>query len=172
MKKILSIVVVGLMVFMGSIVSIQSGSTASAAVLFLNNASPQTSYTNNSPPSIPVITGQTKGKFDVSYNFTFTSTDPDGDNVFYWIEWGDGCPSSGWLGPYPSGHTITVAHIFPKGTWTVSCQAKDVYNATSDWGTLKVSMPLSLNMPPHGLWERLLARFPNAFPILRHLLGY
>jgi hypothetical protein len=172
MKKILSFMVVGLMVYMGSAVNIQHGSIVSAAVLFVNHPSPQMGYANNSPPSNPVITGQTKGKHDVSYNFTFTSTDPDGDNVSYWIEWGDGCPSAGWLGLYPSGQTITVAHIFPKGTWTVECKAKDIHNATSGWGTLKVSMPLTLNMPSHGLWERLLAWFPHAFPILRYLLGW
>jgi hypothetical protein len=172
MKKILSIVVVGLMVFMGSIVSIQSGSTAGATVLFLNNTSPQTSCTNNSPPNTPVISGPTKGKHDTSYKFNFTSTDPDGDNVSYWIEWGDGCPSSGWLGPYPSGHMITVAHVFPKGTWNISCKAQDIYNATSGWGYLKVSMPASNTLPPMGFFERLLAWFPNVFPILRHLLGY
>jgi hypothetical protein len=168
MKKVLSIIVVGLMVFMGSVVSIQH---TTAAVLLVKNTPSQTSMMNNSPPSPPVISGPATGKHDVSYNFTFTSTDPDGDNVYYWIEWGDGCPSSGWLGPYPSGQTITVAHIFPRGTWTISCQAKDIYNATSDWGTLKVSMPLSLNLPSNGFLEWLLARFPHAFPVLRLLLA-
>jgi hypothetical protein len=120
MKKVLSIAVVGLMVFMGIVVSIQH---TSAVVVLVKNTPSLMNTMNNSPPSAPVITGQTKGKHDVGYNFTFTSTDPDGDNIYYWIEWGDGCPSSGWLGPYPSGHTITVVHTFPKGTWTISCQA-------------------------------------------------
>ena len=168
MKKILSIIVVGLMVFMGSVISIQH---TSAAVVFVKNTPSPISMMNNSPPSTPVIGGPAKGKHDTSYNFTFTSTDPDGDNVYYFIDWGDGCPSSGWLGPSPSGHTISVAHTFPRGTFNISCQAKDIYNATSDWGTLKVSMPLALNLPSNGLWERLFARFPHAFPILRYLLG-
>jgi hypothetical protein len=169
MKKILSIIVVGLMVFMGSAASIQH---ASAVVLSVKNTPSQMSMMNNSPPTTPVITGPANGKHDVSYNFTFTSTDPDGDNVFLWIEWGDGCPSSGWLGPYHPGEPVLVAHTFPKGTWTISCQAKDIYNATSDWGTLKVSMPLSNALPHMGFLENLLARFPNAFPILRHLLSW
>jgi hypothetical protein len=172
MKKILSIIIVGLMVFMGSMVSIQHGSTASATMLLAKNTSPQTSYTNNSPPSTPVISGPATGKHNVNYNFTFTSTDPDGDNVFYYIEWGDGCPSIVWLGPFPSGQTITANHTFARGTWTISCQAMDIHNATSDWGTLKVSMPLSNALPPMGFLERLLARFPNAFPVLRHLLSW
>jgi len=169
MKKVLSIIVVGLMVFMGSAISIQH---TTAAVVLVKNTPSQTSMMNNSPPSTPVISGPANGKHGVDYNFTFTSTDPDGDNVFYYIEWGDGCPSVAWLGPFPSGQTITANHTFPRGTWTISCRAEDIYNATSDWGQLKVTMSLSNALPPMGFFEKLLARFPNAFPILRHLLGW
>jgi hypothetical protein len=172
MKKILSILIIGLMMFTGFAVSTQHESTASATEVFVKNMQPQTSFMNNSPPSTPVINGPATGKYNVGYNFTFTSTDPDNDNVYYWIEWGDGCPSVGWLGPYPSGQTITVSHIFPRGTWTVSCQAKDIYNATSGWGNLTVTMALSSNLPSNGFLEWLFARFPYAFPILRSLLGY
>ena len=154
---------------MGSAISIQH--TTAAVVLVKNTPSPM-SMMNNSPPSAPVISGPANGKHGVSYNFTFTSTDPDGDNVFYYIDWGDGCPSVIWLGPFPSGQTITVNHTFPRGTWTISSRAEDIYNATSDWGQLKVTMPLSNALPPMGFFAKLLARFPNAFPVLRHLLGW
>ena len=170
MKKILSIIIVGLFVLMGSAVSLQTGRNISVSLFCVKNTPYKTSNANNSPSSIPIIQGEIKGKHDVMYNFTFTSTDHDGDAVYYWIEWGDGCPSAGWIGPFPSGQTITRNHTFPRGTWTVECQAKDIYNATSDWGTFKVTMPLSYSLPSNGLLERLLARFPHAFPILRHLL--
>jgi len=170
MKKILSIIIVGLFILMGSAVSIQKESAVSAKSYYAKNAPFTTGNANNSPPSMPVIQGQTKGKHDVMYNFNFSSTDPDGDNVYYWIEWGD-CPSVRWIGPFPSGQVITRNHTFPRGTWTVQCKAKDIYNATSDWGTLKVTMPLSNDLPSMGFLERLLAWFPNAFPIVRYLLG-
>ena len=157
---------------MGSSLWEHQGTTVTAAAPLVKNVLAQGSGMNNSPPSTPVITGQTKGKHDVGYNFTFTSTDPDGDTVYYWIEWGDGCPSAGWLGPYPSGQTVTVTHTFPRGTWTISCQAKDIYNATSDFGTLKVTMPLLLSFPWNGFLELVFAKFPHAFPVLRSLLGY
>ena len=35
------------------------------------------------------------------------ATDPDGDNVLYYIDWGDGT-NSGWLGPYPSGQQASA----------------------------------------------------------------
>jgi hypothetical protein len=171
MKKVASIIVVGLLVLTGSVLFVPNTTIAGATTPIVKNIQPA-GLTNNSPPGIPVITGPTNGKYNVDYNFTFTSTDPDGDNVYYWVEWGDGCPSAGWFGPYPSGQTITVSHTFPRGTWTISCEAKDIYNATSDWGTLTVTMPLALQMPAHGLLAWLFARFPHSFPILRSLLAY
>ncbi len=171
MKKGITIIVVGLVVLMGSSLWAHQGTNVAATPL-VKNMTLQNSALNNSPPTAPVIGGETNGKPNVGYNYTFASTDPDGDNVYYFIEWGDGCPSSGWLGPYPSGQTIIVAHTFPRGTWTISCQAKDIYNATSDFGTLKVVMPLSLGVPSNGFLALLFARFPQAFPILRLLLGF
>jgi len=172
MKKERAIIVVGLVLLMSSSLWVFPGTHVVTAVPLAKNKLYQSDGRNNSPPSPPVINGSTKGKFDVGYNFTFVSTDPDGDDVYYWVEWGDGCPSSGWLGPYPSGQMIMVNHTFPRGTWTISCQAKDVYNATSDWGTLKVTMPLSSSLPSNGFLRWFFERFPRAFPLLRSLLGY
>ena len=133
---------------------------------------PHKGSTDNSPPSTPVITGPTKGKYNTCCYFNFTSTDPDGDNVYYWIQWDEGCPCIMWLGPYPSGQTITVKHTFFRGMFDISCQAKDMYNATSDWGHLKVTMPSSVNLPSNWLLERLIAQFLNAFQFLQYLLRY
>jgi len=70
------------------------------------------------------------------------STDPDGDDVYYWIRWEPGCPSVNWFGPYPSGQEITLSHTFSKkGSYTISCIAKDIYNGTSEFGSLEVTMP-------------------------------
>jgi hypothetical protein len=33
-------------------------------------------------------------------------------------------------------------------------------------------MPCSSNIPIHPFWEQLFERFPHAFPVLRHLMGY
>ncbi len=51
-------------------------------------------------------------------------------------------------------------------------KSKDIHGAESDWGTLEVSMPknkaFDLNF---NLLSWLFERFPNAFPILRYMLG-
>jgi len=96
------------------------------------------------PPNIPTITGPAKGKPGVSYLYTFTTTDPDGDLVYYYIDWGDGQVSE-WVGPYQSGATATVTHQWAEeGTYTIQAKAKDVFDVESDWGSLEVTMPLDL----------------------------
>ena len=100
-------------------------------------------------------------------------TDPNNDAVYYWIEWDDGSPAAGWLGPYASNQALTVNHTYTKkGTYVIRCQAKDTLNATSDWGTLKIKMPLSYTVFLIHFWERLFERFPHLFLIPRYLFQY
>ncbi len=122
----------------------------------------------NAPPNAPTIDGTIKGKFGVEYSYTFAADDPDGDDVYYWISWGDGCPSVVWLGPFASGEVITVKHTFAtKGTYTISAKAKDTVGVEGEMGYLEISMPRTRI----SLLANLFERFPHAFPILRHLMG-
>jgi hypothetical protein len=130
----------------------------------------------NQPPHPPTIDGPASGNAKASYNYNFVTTDPEGDDVYYRVIWGDGSPISEWIGPYHSGQVIIVSQTFSKtGTFIVMCQAKDSYNASSDWGQLKVTMPKGTAYIPSLFLEqieRLTERFPHAFPILRQLLEY
>ena len=97
--------------------------------------------TNNISPNEPSIDGPILGKPGISYIYKISSIDPEGDNVFYLIDWGDNT-SSGWFGPYVSGEMKTVSHTWlQKGTYIVKAKAKDVYGAESDWAILSVTMP-------------------------------
>ena len=63
-----------------------------------------------------------------TYNFTFNATDPEGQDVSYYIEWGDGT-STGWIGPFPSGEEILRNHTwYWKDKFMVRAKAKDIYN--------------------------------------------
>ena len=124
---------------------------------------------NNTPPATPVIDGPAKAKAGTPVEYTFSTTDPEGDTVFYLIDWGDNT-SSRWLGPYPSGVGENQSHTWAKqGSYTIRCQARDDAGAESGWGVLSVRMPLvlSLQVPPLVQW--LLERFPHLYPILRFL---
>ena len=126
----------------------------------------------NHPPDPPDITGPTKGIVRVTIDYNFSAVDSDGNEVYYFIDWGDGTNSS-WLGPNPSGDLITESHTWAsKGAYTIKAKAKDIFGNESDWGTLKITMPFSYTIPFQGFWERLFEWFPHAFPILRHLFGY
>jgi len=126
----------------------------------------------NQPPAIPTIIGPAKGKIKIAIEYNFTTIDPNGDNLYYFIDWGDQTNSS-WIGPYPSGDIITQSHTWTKkGTYTIKAKAKDTNGNESGWGQLSVTMPFSFNIPFQSFWERFFEQFPNAFPILRHLIEY
>ncbi len=100
--------------------------------------------TTDHAPNTPTLTGPAEGKPGNSYKYSLTTTDLDGDMVFYYIDWGDNT-SSGWIGPYNSGATASANHQWAaKGTYTVQAKAKDIYNVESGWATLEVTMPLSV----------------------------
>jgi nitroreductase len=124
----------------------------------------------NHPPNKPTINGTSSGKAKTQYNFTIQATDPDGDNVSYYLSWGDGT-NTGWQSPVASGQPATIMHSWAKkGTYTVSGKAKDSYGAESQVATLKVTMPLVFDST-FSFWAWLLHSFPHAFPLLRLLLN-
>jgi hypothetical protein len=140
------------------------GSYSGSAYVFMRES-------ENEPPNPPTITGPTKGKIKVAINYNFTTTDPEGDEVYYFIDWGDNTNSS-WIGPYPSGDLITKSHTWSKkGTYIIKAKAKDIYGNESGWGTLSITMPTSYNIPFQSFWMKLFERFPHIFPIIRHLMG-
>jgi hypothetical protein len=92
----------------------------------------------NDPPNTPTMTGPTQGAPDTTYLFKIQTTDPNGDDVFYYIDWGDNT-TSGWIGPHASGVQATITHSWSQqGTWTIKFKAKDVLGDESDWGTMAI----------------------------------
>jgi hypothetical protein len=85
------------------------------------------------PPEKPTLNGQTGGVEGEELTFTFSSTDPEGDNISYFIDWGDGT-NSGWLGPYASGETGETTNSWEAiGTYEVKVKARDINKKVSDW---------------------------------------
>ncbi len=118
---------------------------------------------SNHPPSVPDIDGPTSGNPDTEYCFTFHSTDPDGDDVYYFIKWGDGFEED-WNGPHPSGVDFEIAHSYPfKDTFTIEAKAKDTSDAESNWSEFKITIPRTRTST--YLW------FLERFPMLEKLLG-
>ena len=123
----------------------------------------------NSPPNTPIISGTTNGKVGVEYEYTFVTTDPEGDDVLYTIDWGDGIEET--IGPYESGEEAITSHSWSSAaTFTIGAKAEDTYGEESEWNYLEVTMPRG-KLTTNPFFMRLLERFPNAFPMLRYILG-
>jgi len=91
----------------------------------------------NQPPEIPTVDGPKYGKIEGSYDYTFVSTDPEAENIRYYIDWGDGTIDE-WIGPYASGSTESVTHTWSKiGDFQIKAKAKDIRNIESGWSEPK-----------------------------------
>lgn len=117
-------------------------------------------------PSIPDIDGPSTGNPETTYTYTFVSADPDGDDVYYEIDWGDETVDL-WDGPHNSNTVITRNHSWDsQGTFTIKARAKDEFDAVGEWGTYSVIMPRHKTG-----YNSLLLVFFDHFPLLERLMN-
>jgi hypothetical protein len=121
-----------------------------------NNQAPNT-------PNRPV--GTLSGKSGTEYSYEAMTTDPDGDQIYYWFDWGDNT-SSGWLGPYESGTKGSASHVWSeKGNYEIKVKAKDSKGAESGW-----SDPLPIIMPTIKQLS-FIERLSDIFPLFHRMLN-
>jgi hypothetical protein len=99
---------------------------------------------DNRPPAIPVMpSGPTSGHSVISYKYSTSATDPDGNLVRYVFDWGDGTTSWTGLGFIESGTRESVLHKWSRaGTYRVKAMSTDDKGAESGWSnplTVKIS---------------------------------
>ena len=126
--------------------------------------------TDNNPPNAPDIDGPPHGKVGVEYCWTFHSEDPDGDDIKYIINWGDGETTE--TDCYPSCTPVEVCHTYSdQGTYIIKAKAKEctIDGLESDWAELSVTMPRNKAID-NPILNFLQQRFLNLFPILQTLL--
>ncbi|UCF50481.1 MAG: hypothetical protein JSU91_03085 [Thermoplasmatales archaeon] len=125
---------------------------------------------NNTPPAAPDIAGPDKGGPSVNLTFEFSTSDAEGDAVYYLVDWNDSTTPE-WIGPYKKDVTVTLIHTWDeKGTYTISAKAKDFYGNESDWGTHILEIPRTRSSG-FDFIQLIFERFPFATTILRYLLG-
>jgi hypothetical protein len=109
--------------------------------------------------------GPPSGKINEEYTYTTSSTDLDGDQLYYVFKWGDETETD-WLGPYPSGGICTASHIWTEeGTYNITVIARDEHYCFSEWSDL-----LAVGMPKSRAINTLFYNFLQNHPILYHLL--
>jgi hypothetical protein len=104
---------------------------------------------NNVPndPSTPV--GPSSGEVDVSYDYTTSTTDPDGDDVKYGWDWDGDDVIDEWTGFFSSGTPITTPHTWTSpGIYNIKVVAEDEHGAQSDF-SLEKMVTISSNSPPN-----------------------
>ena len=95
-------------------------------------------------------------KINVSYNYSTSTVDLDGDQVFYKWDWGDG-NFSDWLGPYDSNQTANASHTWmEKGTYLIKVKAMDIFGDESEW-----SKPLPIIVPKSKFFGKTMSGVLN-----------
>jgi len=97
----------------------------------------------NIPPSIPEINGPNNGIVNISYNYTVVSTDEDGDDLIYLIDWGDGTLDESEL--LSSGEPYSISHKWAAAdNYIISVTADDGSTVSANDTTIKIIEPPKL----------------------------
>ncbi len=102
---------------------------------------------NNHNPNKPFRPdGPKNGETSKEYNFTASTSDNDGNQIYYKWDFGDGNISE-WLGPYDSNVKCYINHTwYNEGQYSVRVMARDTNCGKSDWSNpLVISMPKNLH---------------------------
>jgi hypothetical protein len=109
--------------------------------------------------------------------YTTSARDPQGDQVYFWFDWGNG-ENSGWVGPFASEAEGSADYSWPdRGTYEVKVKVKDEHdNENPTWSDpFVVEVPRSRDMSTmlfrdfiRSLLDRLFDI--GMFPLLQTLL--
>ena len=95
--------------------------------------------------------------------------DPDSDDVYYYIDWGDGTITE-WDGPYNSNEEVNYRHTWTTtDTFTVKAKAKDIFDAESDWSEQDIIVPRT-KIRIYNQINRFLNDIINFFPFLKLII--
>jgi hypothetical protein len=129
------------------------------------------SIVENVKPTKVVIEGPTWGFGGEEYEFTFVSTDPEGEDISYRILWDDG-NDTGYLGPYSSGEQITLSHKWKlKGEYWIKAWAKDTWGGKSNQASHKINILTSSahSYQRNPLFIQIIERIPLLQKLIQNL---
>jgi hypothetical protein len=128
-------------------------------------------YIQKAPDKPSTPTGPPSGKTGEEYTYYSVTTDPQGEQIEYLFDWGDGS-DSGWVGPYNSGEEGSASHIWTtKDNYEIKVKARDSLGHESPWSEpLPIAMVKNTNQQDQ-LLIRILNLLIDTFPVLESLLG-
>lgn len=99
---------------------------------------------SNRPPYPPVIAGPTSGQVSMPYQFSFTGSDDDGDQVKYGIDWNNDGTEDAWApgsGFVNSGTAANSSYTWgDTDTYTFQAFTEDSKGARSGWTQYQITI--------------------------------
>jgi hypothetical protein len=136
---------------------------------------------DNFPPSTPIVKGKIIVQPFTDYDYTVRSIDPEGEQIFYRISWGD--EVTDWAGPFNSGEETIFTHAWatPMTPLLISVSAKDINgNKCAINGYLPIFCPRDTKtnilyrilerLLENPLSQLLLSRLISIFPIFGKII--
>ncbi|KYK34652.1 MAG: hypothetical protein AYK22_05025 [Thermoplasmatales archaeon SG8-52-3] len=124
----------------------------------------------NLEPNEVKINGPRIGRTGKSLTFSFTASDPENHDVFYYVMWGDGT-NSDWTGPYTSGEEIKIDHTYIEGGQTIIfAKAKDQYEQEGEQAEFGLFI-IKERAIANNLLFRIIERLCEQYPLLDFLLN-
>ena len=117
---------------------------------------PEESSINTPPNASSVPLGSDTGLAGTAYSYSTSATDPDGDQVKYTFDWGDG--SSDTTNLVDSGTTASASHAWSNpGTYQIKAKATDSKGASSGWSesravTIRSSITIAIDNSASESW--------------------
>jgi hypothetical protein len=104
----------------------------------------------NSAPSVPTVyCSSTSGGLTKALSFTFTSTDPEANQVSYQVDWGNDISS--WSEVKSSGVGYAVTHLWTQqGIYLIKARSRDVGGAVGDWSS---TTAITITGNPAGVFK-------------------
>lgn len=88
------------------------------------------------PPGNLQVHGPSAGGNGITFNFTVNATDPEGDQIYYKWDWGDGNVTE-WFGPFNSSQHMTKSYTWASdGNYSLRVKAKDIGGGESNWSVI------------------------------------
>jgi len=109
----------------------------------------------NEPPNKATIEGPSSSAPKRQISFTISATDPEGHDVFFMINWGDGFFVP-YTGPYSSGEEVIFKHAWQEpDDYTIAVKVKDGYGGKGQQSSFNIKVSNSKSVANSILLEML-----------------
>ena len=118
---------------------------------------------NESPESPAKVEGPDNAKINEEQEYTTSTVDYDGDQIYYMFDWDDDTHSE-WLGPYNSWEACIGRHTYTEqGEYRVRAKAKDIHGIQSTWRQAE-----EVNAK-YNIIQKMFERYPLIYNIFKEI---